>query len=424
MPKLLFLLSFVLLLSCSKTEENTPIINIESLTLSTDSPDDILVINETINFTVTGDDGVVYSDQATFYVDLAPITGASHVFVTEGTHDVYATFGGVTSNTLTFNVVNGTESTFIVEEEKVLRGQENTFTLIDIEGNDVSDTANFYVAGSAISGNIFSSSAVGVYEVYATYDLAGTTITTETKSFEVYIPKRKVVLEDYTGTWCGYCPAVAAAIEDVHELTNDLAIVAIHETSFSYPDPMHFDQVQDLKDAFNIDGLPAARINRTVEWVDPYASGEVTGMAGQDTDTALAISSQVEGQNLSVEVKIISEQGIPSGKKLVVYLLESGIIHDQVNYYNTVPGSPFYGMGNPIPDFVHNETLRLSLSASVFGDSVSETAALDEYSKSYSVAIPSEYVVSNLSLVAMLVNDDNSAINSQFAHVNEAKNYE
>ncbi|SDE87390.1 Thioredoxin [Ulvibacter litoralis] len=424
MPKLLFALSFILLLSCSKKEENTPIINIASLTLSTDSPDDILVIGEAINFTVTGDDGVEYNDVATFYVDLAPISGTSHAFTTEGSHDVYASYGGVNSNTVTFNVVNGTESTFIVEEEKVLREQENSFTLIDVEGNDVSTTASFFVNGTAISNNVFSSSTTGIFEVYATYDLAGTTVTTETKSFEVYIPKRKVVLEDYTGTWCGYCPAVAAAIEDVHEVTNDIAIVAIHETSFSYPDPMHFDQVQDLKDAFGVDGLPAARINRTATWLEPYATGEVTSMAGQDTDTAIAISSQVEGQNLSVEVKIISEQGIPSGKKLVVYLLESGIIHDQVNYYNTVPGSPFYGLGNPIPDFVHNETLRLSLSSSIFGDSVSETAALTEYSKSLSVAIPSDYVVANLSLVAMLVNDDNSAINAQFAHVNEAKNYE
>lgn len=422
-PRLLLALSFVLILSCSKTEENTPIINIDSLVLTTDSLDQLLVVDEMVTFVLTGDDGNVYTDQATFYVNQTAISGSSHSFSEEGSIDVYASYGGINSNVLNFNVINATSNSLILSSSKALRNQELTFSLVDPQGNDVSSTATFYVDGAAISGNIYSSGSIATSEVYAEYDQAGTPTQTDPQSFEVYIPKRKVVLEDYTGAWCGYCPAVAAAAESAHAATDDIAIVAVHETSFSFPDPMHFDEVQTLKDAFEIDGLPAARINRTTEWSDPYPTSGIISMAGEDTDVAIAIDSQVNGLDITVSIKVISEAGIEASDKLVVYLLEEGIIYDQINYYNDDPTSPYYNLGNPIPNFVHNEVLRQSLT-SVLGDNMSATAALTEYTRSFTTTIPADYVKENLSLVVMVVSGDNGAKNAQFSHVGEDKNYE
>jgi len=109
--------------------------------------------------------------------------------------------------------------------------------------------------------------------------------------------------------------------------------------------------------------------------------------------------------------------------KLVVYLLEDGIIYDQVNYYNTDPTSPFFNLGNPIPNFEHNEVLRLSLSQ-VLGDTVTATSSLEEYNNTYTALIPAEYNADNLTLVAMIVSADNTARNAQTAHVGEDKEYE
>jgi len=423
MPKILLALSFLLLLSCSKTEENTPIINISSLELTTSSPDQLLVVNELIDFILTGDDGNSYTNVATFYVNQTAITGSSITFVDEGSVDVYASYGGINSNVLNFEVINATTNTLLLSKNKVLRNQEMTFSLVDPQGTDVSSTATFYVDNAAISGNTYSSSSVGMIEVYAEYDVAGTLTQTDVKPFEIYIPKRKVVLEDYTGAWCGYCPAVAAAAISAHAVTDDIAIVAVHETSFSFPDPMHFEEVQTLKDAFDIDGLPAARINRTTNWSDPYPTAGIISMAGEDTDVAIAIDSQLNGTDLTVSVKVISENELAGNNKLVVYLLEDGILHDQINYYNDDPTSPYYQLGNPIPNFEHNEVLRMSLT-SVLGDNITATSALNEYTRSFNVSISGDYVTENLSLVAMLVSSDNSAKNAQFSHIGENKNYE
>jgi len=304
-----------------------------------------------------------------------------------------------------------------------LINQEIPFKIINEEGVDVTELATFYVDGAAIGGASFSSGVIGDFEVYGVYMEDGVEITTNPETFSVIIPKRKVVIEDYTGTWCGFCPRVANAVNLLKEETDDIAIVAIHETANSFEDPMHFDQVQLLKDAFGIEGFPAAKINRSVDWATPHVVEDVTAIAGLDTNLALALNSELIDGELTVQINVVYEEGSSQGDKLVVYLLEDGIIYDQVNYYDQDSSSPFYNAGSPIPGFVHNEVLRNSLS-SVLGDEIPVTSALTEYVTSYVITLPSNYVTENLSFVAMVVDADNNAKNAQFAHLNEDKSYE
>jgi len=304
-----------------------------------------------------------------------------------------------------------------------LRNQIIPFSIITATGEDVTAIATFYVDGVAIEGNTFSSDTIGEFQVYGVYLDGGIETTTNTESFSVIIPKRKVVIEDYTGTWCGFCPRVVTAVETVRQVTNDIAVVAIHETANSNPDPMHFPQVQDLKDTFGVDGLPAARVNRTTNWDTPYNLDNITSMAGSDTNLAIAINSETTGNELLVKVELVYENGSETGDRLVVYLLESGVIHSQTNYFNSDETSPFYQLGNPIPDFVHNDALRNSLTQ-ILGDDISGTPALETYSRSFSLTLPAEYNVENLSIVAMVVSSDNTARNAQFAEINQDKAYE
>lgn len=305
-----------------------------------------------------------------------------------------------------------------------LRNQVIPFSVLNEMGEDVTDITTFYVDGEEITGNTFSSPEIGEFEVYGTYSENGVLITTNTVPFRVIIPKRKVVIEDYTGTWCGYCPSVAHAVEEAHAATNDIAVVAIHKTASSIPDPMHFDDIQLLQDEFGVSGFPSARINRTTVWSSPYDLDGIVSMAGVETDLSIGILSKLDGDMLTVRTDVVYENGSESGDKIVVYLLESGVIHEQTNYYNSDATSPFYQLGNPIPNFVHNEALRLSLTE-VLGDNISATAELEEFTKVFTVAIPEAVVdVANLSLVAMVVNADNTAKNAQYAYLNEDKAYE
>ncbi|MGJ8667502.1 MAG: Omp28-related outer membrane protein [Patiriisocius sp.] len=306
-----------------------------------------------------------------------------------------------------------------------LRNQEIPFNLTNESGENINDIATFYVNGSAIEGSVFSSAEIGEFEVYAEYEENGVPVTTTSETFEVIIPKRKVVLEDYTGTWCGFCPRVAEAIEKALDATEHLAVVAIHEGVNSDPDPMDFDGMPILRDAFFEPGagLPQARIDRTTVWLNPQPIDDIVAVAGEPTNVALSINSTLNGNQLITEINVVSEDGITAGDKIVVYLLESGIVHKQTNYYDQDPTSIYFGRGNPILDFVHNDALRISMSA-VLGDEVTATGALEEFTKTYNTTIPSDFVTDNLSIVAMLVKADNTARNAQHAHIQENKSYE
>lgn len=413
--------------ACSKSED--PIKPIEeqlSLVLTSDvgtGDPEVITVNSLVTFTVTGSDGQDYTSLSKIWINDTEIQGNAYTFDATGSYTVKAIYQSTASNTLKFEVLEPTQRALTIDVPKALRNQTITFGLMDANGNNTASEATFYVNNTAISGFTFASGSTGNFEVYAEYEDNGETYTTDKKSFEVFIPKRKVVLEDYTGAWCGYCPAVALAIDTARTKTPHVSVVAIHESSFSFADPMEFPQIKEMKAYFKIGGLPQARLNRLQKWVDPYPMNEILSMAGKDNNISIAINSQLTGLNLSVDVKLVSENGLDAGDKLVVYLTESDIIYPQVNYFNTVEGHPLFGKGDPILEFEHNDVLRKSFT-NIFGDNIPSTPAFQVYQKSYNLTIPSDYVAKNLQIVVMVVNSEDSAKNSQFSKVGENKNFE
>ena len=83
--------------------------------------------------------------------------------------------------------------------------------------------------------------------------------------------KKRVLIEDYTGTWCGNCTRVAYAIEQVNLQTDKAVTVAIHNGI----DPYHFPDYEPLKNLIvgnNDLELPQSRLNRTIVWSSPEPS--------------------------------------------------------------------------------------------------------------------------------------------------------
>ncbi len=430
--KILFLFAFIAIVGCSKKEDplGAPTEAL-SIALTSDAGTnelEVLSVDQMVNFTITGSDGANYTSSAKIYVNDSEIQGSSYTFATTGTFAVKALYGSAASNILNFEVIAETERALTIDVSRAMNNQTITFGLLDNTGNNTASEATFYVNNVAISGFTYSSATEGTYEVYAEYLVNGETFTTPAKNFTVYIPKRNVVIEDYTGTWCGYCLKALVAIDTVKVMADyHVSVVAIHKKSLGY-EPMHFPQVSDLQAEFNIPNeFPQGQLNRTVKWnslpgSNLYDMDAVTSIAGVETDNSVAISSQISGSTLTVDAKVIYKNGSEPGDKLVVYLLESGIIADQANYFDGDPSSPYFGKGNPIVGFVHHDALRNSLSG-LFGDNIPETSAYQEYKKTYTFTVPSEYNAANLSFVVMVVKADNSAKNSQYAELGETKIY-
>ena len=321
------------------------------------------------------------------------------------------------SESFFYEVVEPEIVTGLSVHSSYLRNQEITFEVLDEDGNNITMDSNFIVDGVSIVGNQISYPEIGTHQVYAEYSIESTLYNSDTKTFNIVIPKTRVVLEDYTGTWCGYCPNVSHAIEEIRMITDDISVVAIH-----YGDEMTISPGLDLINEFNITGYPTARINRTTDWSYPYASSPIESLIDTDNSIGISIDSQMEGMILAINLRVVSEEDL-SDHKVIAYLVEDNLIYDQVNYYNYDENSYFFGMGNPIVDFVHNDVLRHSFTDALGNPMENPTSALSDTFYNYSLEIDSGYDPANLGIVVMIVNQNNTAINSQFSKIRSFQDF-
>jgi hypothetical protein len=231
--------------------------------------------------------------------------------------------------------------------------------------------------------------------------------------------KKRVLIEDYTGTWCGNCTRVAYAIDQMVEQSDKVVTIAIHNGN----DPYHFAGFQPLKEMImpNSDlELPQSRLNRTIVWTSPEPSNlaQAKALTGNNAGLGIAMSSTVVNGTVNLDVNMKFAQNY-TGLKIVVYALENHLIRNQVNY------TSYYGNVNPVQGYEHNHVLRKEIT-DLLGDPITEsTTAGQTITKSFSFPIPTNFLnPENISFVAMIVNADNLALNARAAEKNENQSFE
>ena len=223
---------------------------------------------------------------------------------------------------------------------------------------------------------------------------------------------KKVLIEEFTAAWCGYCPWGAAIVENIVNDNENVIPVAIHVR-----DGMSIDHSSFLEMTYQNNSYPAGMVDRA-----PYNVNDTTQVvsfnagyfsyfsANQlllEAECGLAMRSKVSGNIATIEVRAGFNTDISGDYRLTVYLLEDGVTgsgygFDQINWDNEEPQSDFYGMGDPIVGYVHDHTLRAVLSGEL-GDPLDESVLTSggEHIASYSIDI-SNYDKKKLSAVAFI----------------------
>ena len=303
-------------------------------------------------------------------------------------------------------------------ETSYITNQPITFSVFNDSGEDLNDISIFYIDGVQNENNQITHSTVGNHSVYAEYFINGQLYSTETKNYYVVNPESKLLLEDFTGTWCGYCPPVKYAIEQALEIyPNKITVVATHQN-----DQFAISQEEELINGLGPFGLPEARINRAIEWVDPYEPNQLDGYLTNNNNLAISIDSDIENEILQIKVRFVSRNAL-NNHKLVVYLLEDGLIADQSNYLNFDETSYFYNLGNPIVNYEHNDVLRYTFT-NVLGDQLGNIEPYDDVNNFYNIDLSdNNFQSENLSIVAFITDSENLTVNSQYASVGEFQDF-
>ncbi len=184
--------------------------------------------------------------------------------------------------------------------------------------------------------------------------------------------QHKVLIEDFTGAWCGWCPRVTFSIEELEKANADKFVpVALHNGDKMAFSPYERTLSTALWEKFAIPsnqrGYPFAVLNRAEEW--DAASGnamkasQALALAKTDSEVGIKISSSLADTSGKINVSFKFADGIATDLKYVVYVLQDGIVLKQSNYTTN-----FGGKGDK-PDFVHNAVAK-AVNGDVMGTAI------------------------------------------------------
>ena len=309
-----------------------------------------------------------------------------------------------------------TPSISITSDKSTLEvGETVTFTVVDSEDVNITSQSVILIDGHSISGSTFVPLQAKTYEATSSYE----SLVSNKIDITATLPSsfsKKAVVEDFTGTWCGWCPRLSYAASLVEEQTDKVFVVGVH---LDYGDPMENDFGIALKTEFSISGFPTAYIDRANKWQgnQPTNIEQALNAAEGTVNVGLAIESSLTGSVLEFKVY----QGFLENMtdvKLVVFVLEDGILANQSN------NTSYYEGARPIVDFEHNGVLRYA-ATNVMGDPTTSTKGVHE--KSYSVDLSSYDVLvpENTGVLAMLVDDSGKVLyNAQYVIAGQNQDFD
>ncbi len=302
-----------------------------------------------------------------------------------------------------------------------------SFRLLNIDGDDLTDEATFYVDGVAIDGHAFTSSLIGTHKVKAVFrDIPSNEIEVRFHDGSEVLFAKNVLIEDYTGTWCGYCPRVAYGIELVKQQTTNVVAVGIHRASSNpadaFYDPYNYN-TDELESLIAIPGYPKGLLNRKTLWSypEPNKVAQVLALTqGENPRVGLAIQSTRTGSNLSIDVKVKTSKNLTNAK-LVVYVVENGLIYDQHNY------TSYYGGVDLLLNFEHNHVLRSCLTP-LLGEAIPDADVRSGrvYTRSFNIPMPSNVANPEKTEIVAFITDatSNAALNVRSAETGEQQTFQ
>ncbi|MDA0325596.1 MAG: Omp28-related outer membrane protein [Bacteroidetes bacterium] len=418
------------LTSCGSDESigsstNEPVLS--SVTISSDLSS--IGLGDTLVFSAFTNLGLDVTSESVFSIAGSSISGNTYTFQEQGNFTVKAAYSNIISNSIVINVsVPLTAINLSSNSDTYYYGEEVVFNVVGNNGANLTNQATIsVVGGNELEGNTYTTSNEGVVGFIASYE----DLTSPVYEINVLPTATKfnqnVLIEDYTGTWCGYCPRISYAIELVEEQTTDAYVVAIHRgstnpSSGSY-DPYNY-SAGALENLIGLEGYPTGMLNRTTEWNSPEPSyvNQVINLTSGQADVGLALSPTLNDNTMNIDVNVkFGGQFSASNAKLVVYVLEDSLEFNQTNY------TSYYGGGSVIPNFEHNHVLRASLT-NLLGDQIpaSEYSADNVYQVNFNGAVPSNVAnTENMSVVAVVIDgSSNAAVNVRGADFGDTQTFE
>jgi len=239
--------------------------------------------------------------------------------------------------------------------------------------------------------------------------------------------EKTVLLEEFTGTWCGWCPDGFVVLENLLETRDDLIGVCLHSG-----DIMATAETAEVANTFET-FYPGASVDRYMLSSDGvildrgnWESGVIqrSSMAVPvDVDFALSYNSVT--QEIVIDASAQFSQEMTEDFRFNCYVVEDnidedGAAYDQQNYFSqndNYPVHPYYNEPEVMTDFVHNHVVREMLGGAWGAEgSIPETVTAGEtYTHQFTYSIPEDFNAEHISIV-VVVQEYNPDYNKREIH--------
>jgi hypothetical protein len=226
---------------------------------------------------------------------------------------------------------------------------------------------------------------------------------------EVY---RKILVEEFTGHRCTNCPQGHQTLESLHQQYGDtLVTVGIHYGALAKPFGSMFsydfrtEEGNQIGDAFSIDGIPAAIVNRMDKsggWPREQWASVLRDVDRSKVSAAVQLINEydVASKTLKANVKVTTLKAIDHQLRLILFVVEDGIVKPQKD-------------GNQdIENYVHNHVLRCALT-DAFGFVLTNGSWNPGDSETYAASISfdgHDWIPENCQVVAALLDPITSEV--------------
>lgn len=210
----------------------------------------------------------------------------------------------------------------------------------EVNGKSTSGTASFdpaiaadLVSQGSVSFDIPAMDKIDIYEgTFTITKVNGTDCSVSAVnrlSIMERLPVKRALMEEYTGTWCGWCPRGMVAMKLLSEEWPDRFVGVAY----------HSGDVMQTVESFpaNVAGFPDAVLNRTIE-CDPYfgtSSGtemyirtDIAGLLEQPVDANIDVTAQFnyDGSKIEAKAEVYYFNDYPENPYLLSFLVtENGV---------------------------------------------------------------------------------------------------
>jgi hypothetical protein len=265
---------------------------------------------------------------------------------------------------------------------------------------------------------------------------AGQTIQPYVKPVFAHLGKsadKRVLVEQFTGTWCVWCPDGSVQMSLIEKQHEDAVLIAIHAGG---NDQMIVPEGQQISDLYT-PSFPMAMVDRY-----KFDPSSVTVPMGRTQNAWLKATAERNQHITPVKVKIdknydansrtinatvtadFIDFAYPGDLRIHFMVVEDRVVgegrgYDQSNAFSnnqSFPNHIYFSEPNPIPGYVHRNVLRAVPSGAEGTPRVISNAPApgDSFSRTYSYTLPEGYNEKEISLVAFVAYHDDARVAERF----------